>query len=139
MPGHGVRPPLRVMLTVSGSKEHAPRKSNQAAHREDHPRAREVYRSTTQTPIDSALCKPATPPNPICIEAIRQCYPEAVENEVFPRPPLRHRAGGNRRSGIHENNNEEEEQQHPDITDGAVQEKAIEAEHAIREWYGSLS
>src|SRR5262245_17020730 len=93
----------------------------------------------TQTPIDSALRQPPTTPNPIGIEAIGQRNPQAIENEVLPRPPLRHRAGGNRRRGVHENHHEKEKYQHRDITDGAVEEKALEADDAIGECSRSFS
>ena len=60
-----------------------------------------------KAPVDSTLRQPATTPNPICVQTIQQGHPEAVQNEVFPRPPLSHCAGGNRRSGVHENHHKE--------------------------------
>src|SRR5215813_3256061 len=130
---------MGIVFSDAWADDHSTRESDDATHRVNHTRASEVHRSMTQAPVNPSLREPTAPPDPVRVQAVRQRNPEAVKNEILPRPPLSHRTRGDRRRGVHEDHHEEKQHHHGDVISNARKEPTGCANNAIGECARSFS
>src|SRR5262249_61640890 len=78
MSWHSVWPPLSVILPDPGAYDYSASKPDKATHPVHDTRTCEVDCPMPQTPVDTALGQPATAPEPVGVETIRQRDPQAI-------------------------------------------------------------
>src|SRR5260370_41608394 len=96
------------VLPEARSDDDRASQGDEASHPMHDAGAGEVDRAMAEVPVDAALSQPASAPDPVRVDAIRQRNPQAEEYEVLPRPAFRHRARGDGGRGVHEHHHEEE-------------------------------
>src|ERR1044071_7258098 len=83
----------------------------------------------TETEFLAELGKPATTPYPVSKDRIDEHrHEERIQNERTPLPTLSHRAGRNRRGGIHEDHRKEEQAKHTHVVGVATEKEPFGAE-----------
>src|SRR6266481_6770296 len=95
VPGYRLRLAVHVLADPWPDDDRAG-KADDAAHAVHHARAGKVDRAVSEAPIDAALREPAAAPDPVGVDTVGQRHPEAVEEEVIPRPPPVDPAGRDR-------------------------------------------
>ena len=79
--------------------------------------------------ICAELREPAAAPHPVGEQWIREHrHEEAEDDERGELPALRHRAGGNRRGGVHEHHLEQEQRVYAHVIGVTGEEEAFQTE-----------
>src|SRR6266571_8477535 len=118
MSRYSLWPPLRVILADTGAYNHGASERDEAAHAVHDSRTCKVHCPMPQTPVNAALGEPATTPEPVGVETIRQRDPQTIETEALPGPALGHRAGRDRGGGVHKDHHKEKQHHHPRVPNG---------------------
>src|SRR4030095_1486505 len=118
MSWHSLRPPISAILADTWADDHSTSERDNATHRVHDSRPCKVDCPMPQAPVDAALGEPTAAPDPVGVETIRQCDPQAKEAEILPGPTLGHRSSRDRRSGVHKHHHKEKQRHHPCVTNG---------------------
>ena len=92
-----------------------------------------VHRAMTQGKVLAELCEPASAPDPVAVNGIRQhADPEAIDDEMFEVPALGHPASGNGGRGIHEHHLEQKEAENSGVKHRRIEEKSLQTQQSKR-------
>src|SRR5215471_3751648 len=139
MSWHSLWSPLSCILADPGAYNHGASEPNDTTHGVHDSRTCEVHCPMPQTPVNTTLGQPATTPDPVSVETIRQRPPQAVEAEILPGPAFGHSTRRDRGGGVHEHHHKEKQHHHPRVPNSTVQKPALQTDQAIRERTGRLA
>ena len=125
--------PSLLNLPMRGPSSMRAGERDHAADHVHHRRAGEVDVAVAEAEVAAERREPAAAPHPVAEQRVDDHrHEEAEDAERRELPALGHRAGGDRRRGVHEHHLEQEEREHADVVAVAGQEEALRAEEAER-------